>query len=99
VKGTNYEVMQFSPASRNFLSLLLSTLLSNTFNLCPSLKARGQDSCPEKATGKIIVGRHLTDSVVELGTDLLGLPMVRMIIFLPLNVTTVFWIIHNHKCQ
>jgi hypothetical protein len=36
-------------------NILLSTLVSNTLNLCYSIKVRDQDSHPYKTTGKIIV--------------------------------------------
>jgi hypothetical protein len=36
-------------------NILLSTLFSNTLNLCSSLKVRGQVAHPYRTTGKIIV--------------------------------------------
>jgi hypothetical protein len=46
-----------SPVTSSFLGLniLLSTLFSNTFSLCSSLKVRDQVSHPYRTTGKIIV--------------------------------------------
>jgi hypothetical protein len=52
-------IMQFSPTSSHFIPLrpnnLLSTLFSNTLNLCSSLNMRDQIAHPYKTTGKIIV--------------------------------------------
>jgi len=48
-------IMQFSPASYQFLlfsfNILLSTLFSNSLNPCPSSSVKDQISHPYKTTG------------------------------------------------
>jgi hypothetical protein len=51
-------IMQFSPTSCRFISLhsnILSSLFSNSLNLCSSLNVKDQVSHPYRTTGKIIV--------------------------------------------
>jgi hypothetical protein len=52
-------IMQSSPASCHFLpsgpNILLSTLFSNTLNLCSSPSTKHQVSQPHKVAGKIVI--------------------------------------------
>jgi hypothetical protein len=61
VKLANYEAPYYAvfsslpPLSPSYVEIFLSTLFSNTLNLCASLSARDQVSHPYKTTGKIVL--------------------------------------------